>query len=350
MLNHLQDLTKTAKGLHDRWKRWIPSDQKRVIQDRLRELDLTVPVLVSMKAEFIQVKLKEEDKRQTWTAPLNPTMPTIRLKPIALPKFSGVKRDFHRWRKDWEALQRQSEPTGSREVKKFQLLDSLDEGITRDLRLTTYNTAEDVFCVLGNRYGNQTAIAIEIVEELQKMPAVRSHQPRKIVELIQAVEKALQDLSDLGDTGAIKNPLVIKSIECKLPENLKKEWLVYVADSRNAVFPDNRFDSLLAFLKEQEFIYEQLEQLMDEEPRKEARSDSRHATTRATKSDGAQAGCVICGDEKHRAKLYFCKQFRALKPAERNAAVKELGACERCLEIHDDLAFCKPTFLCRHPD
>ena len=105
MLNHLQDLTKTAKGLHDRWKRWIPSDQKRVIQDRLRELDLTVPVLVSMKAEFIQVKLKEEDKRQTWTAPLNPTMPTIRLKPIALPKFSGVKRDFHRWRKDWEALQ-----------------------------------------------------------------------------------------------------------------------------------------------------------------------------------------------------------------------------------------------------
>ena len=235
-------------------------------------------------------------------------------------------------------------------MKKFQLLDSLDEGITRDLRLTTYNTAEDVFCVLGNRYGNQTAIAIEIVEELQKMPAVRSHQPRKIVELIQAVEKALQDLSDLGDTGAIKNPLVIKSIECKLPENLKKEWLVYVADSRNAVFPDNRFDSLLAFLKEQEFIYEQLEQLMDEEPRKEARSDSRHATTRATKSDGAQAGCVICGDEKHRAKLYFCKQFRALKPAVRNAAVKELGACERCLEIHDDLAFCKPTFLCRHPD
>ena len=106
-------------------------------------------------------------------------MPSIRLKPTALPRFSGNKRDFHRWRKDWEALQRQGEPTGSREVKKFQLFDSLDERITRDLRLTTYNTAEDVFRVLGNRYGNQTTIAIEIVEELQKMPAVRSHQPTK---------------------------------------------------------------------------------------------------------------------------------------------------------------------------
>ena len=60
----------------------------------------------------------------------------------------------------------------------------------------------------------------------------------------------------------------MKSIECKLPENLKKEWLVYVADGRNVVFPNN---ILLAFLKEQECIYEQLEQLKDEEPRKEAR-------------------------------------------------------------------------------
>lgn len=85
----------------------------------------------------------------------------------------------------------------------------------------------------------------------EKIPAVRSHQPQKIVELIQAVEKALQDLSDLGDTGAIKNPLVTKSIESELPENLKKEWLVYVAVGPSAVFPNNRFDCQLAFLKEQ---------------------------------------------------------------------------------------------------
>ena len=59
------------------------------------------------------------------------------------------------------------------------------------------------------------------------MPAVKSHQPRKIIDLIQAVGKALQDLSDLGATGVIKNPLVTKSIESKLLETLKKEWLVY---------------------------------------------------------------------------------------------------------------------------
>ena len=114
--------------------------------------------------------------------------------------------------------------------------------MTRDLRLTSYNTAEDIFRVLENRYGNHTSIAVEIVVELQKMPAVRGYQPRKIVELIQTVEKALQDLSDLGDTGAIKNPLVTKSIESELPDTLKKEWLVYATEIKRSGPTQNRFD------------------------------------------------------------------------------------------------------------
>ncbi|XP_054904067.1 uncharacterized protein LOC129371490 [Poeciliopsis prolifica] len=224
-LNHLRELLKAAKEAHCHWKRWIPHGARDEIQDRLRELELSVPKLVSRTAEFIHAKLKDEEKKDQIVTSQNYSLPTIKLKPTSLPKFFGNKRDFYRWRKDWEALQKQGEPTGSKEVKKVQLLDSLDEKITRDLRLTSYSTPEDIFQVLENRYGNQTSIAIEIVEELQRIPAVRGHQPRRIVELIQAVEKALKDLSDLGNTGAIKNPLVTKSIETKLPEVLKKEWL-----------------------------------------------------------------------------------------------------------------------------
>lgn len=72
--------------------------------------------------------------------------------------------------------------------------------------------------VLENRYGNKFTIALEIVEKLEKIPPVKGNQPRKVVDLIQAVEKALTDLSALGSTGAMKNPLIVKSIESKLPE------------------------------------------------------------------------------------------------------------------------------------
>lgn len=349
MLTHLQQLIKTAKEAYNKWKRWIPSDEQKDTQNRIKELELTLPSLVSRKADFIQVKLREEAERPALAPVSICPMPAIRLKPIALPKFAGVKRDFHRWRKDWEAMQRQGEPTGSKEVKKFQLLDSLDERITQGLRLTAYNSAEDIFRVLENRYGNKVSIAIEIVEELQEMPAVKDHQPRRIVELIQAVEKALQDLSDLGDTGAIKNPLVTKSIESKLPETLKKDWLVYAADGRNAVATSNRFDCLLTFLKEQEHIYEQLDQLRDEPSRSFLpRPEPRHARTRATELGDDHEGCVVCGDVRHRKKLFFCKQFKSLRLVDKKAAVRELGACEKCLEIHNTGIFCKPTYLCRH--
>lgn len=81
-----------------------------------------------------------------------PIAPVVRIKPTSLPKLSGMKRYFFHWRKYWESLQKQGEPPGSAEVKKIQLLDSLDDIIGRDLRLSSYSTAEDVFRVLDNRY------------------------------------------------------------------------------------------------------------------------------------------------------------------------------------------------------
>lgn len=79
--------------------------------------------------------------------------------------------------------------------------------------------------------------------------------------VLKAVEKALNDLIDLESTGAIKNPLVTRSIESKLPDNLKRDWLTFMVNPSNGITPDNRFDSLLTFLKTQEDILEKLDQL-----------------------------------------------------------------------------------------
>lgn len=96
------------------------------------------------------------------------TTPIVRLKPASLPKLHGCKRSFYRWMKDWESLQKQGEPT------KMQLLDSVDERISKNLRLTMCNCAEDMFRVLENGFGNKSTIALEITEELQKIPVLRA--------------------------------------------------------------------------------------------------------------------------------------------------------------------------------
>lgn len=88
--------------------------------------------------------------------------PVVRLEPTSLLRFTGPKRNSYRWRGDWESLQRQGEPSGSAEVKKLQLLDSVDEKICRDLQLSPYNSTDDVFRVLQDRCGNKESIAIDL--------------------------------------------------------------------------------------------------------------------------------------------------------------------------------------------
>lgn len=166
------------------------------------------------------------------------------------------------------------------------------------------------------------------------------------------MEKAVYDLNELGSADAIKNPLVIKSIESKLPETLKKDWLTYAADEGNAVNLQNRFEKLITFLRSQETIYEQLDQLRDiVEPTTEKFKFQKYARTKTTKSSGETAGCIVCGDPKHREKLYFCRKFRTtLKPLNKRDAAQRLGACKRCLEVHDGDYCRKTTYLCGNPE
>lgn len=76
--------------------------------------------------------------------------------------------------------------------------------MTKNLHLSSYSNADEILHLLENHFGTQTAIAIEIVEELQRLLAVSGQGPCKIVDLIQVVERVLYDLSDLGDMGAIR--------------------------------------------------------------------------------------------------------------------------------------------------
>ena len=192
------------------WEKWIPPQVKDGMDDGLKQLKAAHYKLKLRKAESTSRRLADQG---TSGRPGQPTPPIVRIKPTSLPVFYGSKRDFHRWKKDWENLQKQGEPTGSPEVRKIQLLESVSESSAKELRLSTYTTATDIFRVLENRYGNKSTITVEILEALDKMPQVKGNQPRRVIDLIQAVERALADLTELGNSGAISNPLVIKSIE-----------------------------------------------------------------------------------------------------------------------------------------
>lgn len=177
----------------------------------------------------------------------------------------------------------------SREVKSFQLLDSLNKRVAKDLRL------DEIFRVLENRYGNQATIAIEVIEELHAIPPVCGNQSRRIIELIQAVEKAFYDLHELNNANAMKDPLVTKS---KLPDPAKEKT----------------------------------------EPQ------TKYVRTKTSKSSSESAGCIIWRPKAQR-KLHICTRFRTTtKLPEKRDVVQQLGACKSCLEIPDNKP-CRKTSL-----
>ncbi|XP_048035062.1 uncharacterized protein LOC125260633 [Megalobrama amblycephala] len=360
-IDFLTKLVKEAIRALSNWERWTPDGERKVLEGRARRLKENSNDLEARKGEFARARRAAEDA--SGINPIVGTMPSatpfiaqatpiVKLRPASLPMFNGSKRDFYRWRKDWESLQQQGEPSGSVEVKKIQLLDSIDDRIVKDLRLSSYNTAEDVFRVLTNRYGNKYAITMEIVEELERLPVMRGNQPRRVIELIQTVEKALVDLTDLGDTGAIKNPLVVKSIESKLPEFMKRDWLALMSAPESNVTSENHFDKLLEFLKKEEGILERLEQLRVTEKveRQERKPERSHAFTKSTKTVPSESLCIVCGSEKHKGKIFFCRKFKELELAEKKVILRKLGVCRKCLGHHEDDSKCRDAFLCRRKD
>ena len=290
--------------------------------------------------------------------------PKIRLTPISLPKFSGDRRDYWRWKAEWESIQAQAEPTGSRECKKLHLLDSIDETVKGELRLLRCRDANDIFRELENHYGDKAQTAEEIVLELQSRPAVKNHQPRETLELILAVERAALDITDLGCVDALQNQLVIRSLESKLPDVMKREWLMYVRNPGNNVQPGNRFDRLLLFLEDQKSLLVRLEQLLPSKPwsanaperpnyrekpsdRKREKKSFTKTTASEIKRDSQQIPCSVCDDDEHRGKLFRCKAFRKATVPEKKAHVKKAKACTKCLDVHKVDGTCTPKFLCR---
>lgn len=75
----------------------------------------------------------------------------------------------------------------------------------------------------------------------------------------------MNDLTEIESTGDINNPMVIRSIESKLPDDMKIDWLTFMLNPANNVTPDSHFDSLLKYLKTQEAILEKLDQMSGKE-------------------------------------------------------------------------------------
>lgn len=300
-------------------------------------------------------------------APPSQSLPTI-LKPqislerTRLPIFSGNMTDYYQWKAEWTELETLGNPLRTAGVTRFHLLASLTEKVKRDLVLSSCVTVEEMVKRLDHRFGNKAKIVLKIAEEVESLPAVRGNNPRKTIELIQAVERALSNLVILGEEDIVKNRLVAQSLERKLPSSLKEKWIEFKAEPLNEVTPQNHFDSLLLFLQKHEAILEELDQL-DEglgESNPPAKTPVDKGAKKAfSKATSGQRGsssrpqsdsCTACSETQHAGRLYACATFRGMSIQAKRAHLNAHKLCSECLCFHAQSACNNRKFVCTKAD
>ncbi|XP_048092047.1 uncharacterized protein LOC125289336 [Alosa alosa] len=287
-------------------------------------------------------------------------------KHIKVSTFSGDMTDYYWWKAEWEELEQQGNPQRTAGVTRFHLLASLSDRVKKDLVLSSCASANEMFRRLDNRFGNKAKIVLRISEEVQGLPPVKGDNPRKAIELIQAVERALSNLVILGEEEVIKNRWVAQSLESKLPSSLKEKGITHKTKPVNSFAPHKHFDCLLRFLKKQEAILEELDQL-EASPRegsssvkgpadkpergvKKAFSKATSGQRESPQSKPRLGPCTACADETHTGRLFACKVFREMDLQKRKAHLKTHGICNRCLCFHLKDGRCNPKFLCSKMD
>lgn len=169
------------------------------------------------------------------------------------------------------------------------------------------------------------------------------------------MERALHDLQVLGEEDAVKNRIVAQSIESKLPDSLKEKWLTHKNDPASGFSSRDHFDCLLQYLKRQEDILEELDQLQIQPGpvNKPEKLREKKAFTRATLGNTQNSppnSCIVCGDDVHAGKLFACKVFKRLNLSSKKTHLKKAGACFKCLRHHGEDGGCNLKFLCSKDD
>ncbi|XP_062390786.1 uncharacterized protein LOC134078694 [Sardina pilchardus] len=366
-----QQLYKLGNRLHD----WVRSWQKLRRTGELNASDgelsdsgeePRIPNGVPVPAEPVPVVPASPYAPPQNIPDLHPGFrPQINLERTRLPMFSGDMTDYYRWKAEWEELEQLGNPRRTAGVTRFHLLASLSDRVKKDLVLSSCASADEMFRRLDNRFGNKAKIVLKISEEVQALPPVKGDNPRKAIELIQAVERALSNLVILGEEEVIKNRWVAQSLESKLPSSLKEKWIAHKTEPVNGFDPHNHFDCLLCFLKKQEVILEELDQL-EPSPREGSASVKgpadrpergvRKAFSKATSGQRESplkprlGSCTACADETHTGRLFACKAFREMDLQRRKAHLKTHGICNRCLCMHLKDGRCNQKFLCSKLD
>ena len=203
--------------------------------------------------------------------------------------------------------------------------------------------------ILQERYGNDHLIAEKVISNLKSYPSV------KTAEELQKFSDELQNcyvtLSSVKQVNEVDTQSCIVNLVSKLQPYIRNKWRDFAFKQRDekSRYPD--FSEFVEFISKQaanatDPVYGSSMNIKDSTSKEGTSHPRSKVLTSQTDVVKRVYECILCR-ENHR--LFYCQQFKEMKPHDRLSLVVQHKLCKNCLLDNHSTANCRKNSVCSVP-
>ena len=263
---------------------------------------------------------------------------SLRLQKVSLPSFTGDVRSYARFKGNFlKVVQPQyKDETHLMYVLKEQCLKGNAKTLVENVQ-----EMKDIWERLDDKFGHGIDIVNLVLKDVKNLSIDKKDQQQGLVNLVDTVERGMQDLINIDAKAEMANSYTVSLIEKKLPMRILTKWLDQDCKKVGA----ERFDELVEFLKVERKQAQRLIQLRTKDVQEKESKDNnnrkkdnqQYANYLNNNNNGNQRdgrinpnnSCLIHPQSNHLTR--DCRDFRRKTAAERGQLVKNENGCRLCL-------------------
>ena len=270
----------------------------------------------------------------------------LRLQKVSLPSFSGDVRAYAHFKGNFLKIVKPRYPDDADLVYVLK-----QQCLTGDAKTLVENIEkiDDIWERLNDKYGHEIDIVNMVLADVKQLTINNKDQQQGLVNLVNAVERGIQDLININAKAEIANAYTVSLIEKKLPMRILSKWL----DINSSKVGAERFDELMDFLKIERKHAQRLIQLKPPPPpppkedkdgnskRRQYQANGVVGNGGGNNGGGGNSGnggkskfnqnncCLIHQNSNHLTRE--CREFLSKTAEQRGQLVKDQNGCKLCL-------------------
>ena len=203
--------------------------------------------------------------------------------------------------------------------------------------------------ILKKRFGDDNLIMGKMVDSIQNGKTVRS--PTDLQELVDELNNCHNTLQRMGKIREVDSQCVIRRVVDRLQKHHQFKWRDHAVDIKKKTGSYPSFGDLVSFLsnesdKVNDPAYGSIG--VSREKSKQSSDSRRHVSFNSgvklsDQGNGKRYQCIMC---KQDHKLFYCNDFKKLKPAERLRFVNEQKLCHICFLGNHVTDNCRRLWRC----